>query len=227
LENIKTQSLSYKSEGVEMEAYFARPDADGNFPAVVVIHEIYGLNLNIREVAERFARNGFVALAVDLFSGRSKAACVVRVMGDQFKAPEQQGGVHDLQAALTFLGQQPGVDPARLGAIGFCLGGAYALAFACSDNRLKAIAPYYGMNPRPLEKVQNACPVVASYPTGDFTTSAAPKLEAALETYKIPHDIKIYEGAQHSFFNNRSSRYNAAAAEDSWARVMSFFDKHL
>ena len=98
---------------------------------------------------------------------------------------------------------------------------------ACTDDRLKAIAPYYAANPRPLEAVRRLCPVVGSYPAKDFTTNAGRALDSALEQYQIAHDIKIYPGAGHSFFNDRARAYNKAAAEDSWARVLGFFATHL
>jgi len=137
------------------------------------------------------------------------------------------GGIHDLKAALTYLTEQPGVDSQRLGTIGFCMGGSFAIAWACTDNRLKAIAPFYGMNPRPLEAVARMCPVVGSYPDKDFTTSHGQKLDVELDRYNIPHDIKIYPGTKHSFFNDKGSRYDAAASEDAWGRITKFFGEHI
>jgi len=132
-----------------------------------------------------------------------------------------------LKASLTYLATRPEVDPQRIGAIGYCMGGAFAIAWACTDDRLKAIAPYYAANPRPLDAVQRLCPVVGSYPEKDFTTSAGRALEGALDRYGIAHDIKIYPGAGHSFFNDGGRAYNKAAADDSWTRVLGFFAKHL
>lgn len=136
-------------------------------------------------------------------------------------------GIQDLKAALTYLSAQPQVDSERVGAVGYCMGGSFAIAWACTDDRLKAIAPYYGGNPRPLEAVARLCPVVGSYPDNDFTTSQGQKLDRQLDTYNIPHDIKIYPGAKHSFFNDQGSNYNAGAAQDSWQRVLAFFKEHI
>jgi len=101
------------------------------------------------------------------------------------------------------------------------------VAWACTDDRLKAIAPFYAANPRPIDAVKRSCPVVGSYPEKDFSASAGRALDEALGKYGIDHDIKIYPGARHSFFNDRGRAYDKAAADDSWARVMSFFGNHL
>jgi carboxymethylenebutenolidase len=221
------QSVSFPFGTTQLEGYLARPDGDGPFPGVVVIHEIFGLNENIKDIARRFVGAGYFALAVDLFAGRNRAVCMFRFMGEQLFKPLDNNSIHELKTALTFLAEQPGVDNARLGAIGFCMGGTFAIAWACNDDRLKAIAPYYSRNPRPLEAVARLCPVVGSYPTGDFTTPEGQKLDVELDRHNIPHDIKIYPGTRHSFFNDKGRTYDAAAAQDSWQRVMAFFKEHI
>jgi len=210
----------------QLAGYLACPDGAGPFPGVVVIHEIYGLNENIKDIARRFAGEGYAALAVDLFGDRNRAICMFRFMIGMLFNSRDHAGIHDLKAALTYLGGQPAVDPARLGAIGFCMGGSFAIGWACTDDRLKAIAPYYAMNPRPLEALARACPVVGSYPTGDFTTKPGQKLDAVLDDYGIPHDIKVYP-AKHSFFNDQGPNYDAAAAKDSWRRTLAFFKERI
>jgi carboxymethylenebutenolidase len=207
--------------------YLALPDESGPHPGVVVIHEAYGLNDNIKDIAGRFADQGYAALAVDLFGDRNKAICMARFMAGMLAGSVQRFGIADLKAALTHLAAMPDVDPQRIGAIGFCMGGSFAIAWACTDDRLKAIAPYYAANPRPLEAVRRLCPVVGSYPEKDFTTGAGRALDRALEQHGIAHDIKIYPGAGHSFFNDRAGSYSKAAADDSWARVLGFFATHL
>ena len=207
--------------------YLALPDGAGPHPGVVVIHEAYGLNENIKDIARRFADEGYAALAVDLFGGRNRAICMARFMTGMLAGSVNRFGISDLKAALTHLAALPEVDPDRVGAIGFCMGGAFAIAWACTDPRLKAIAPFYGANPRPLEAVKRACPVVGSYPEKDFTASAARALDQALDTYGITHDIKVYPGAGHSFFNDTSRAYHQAAAGDSWKRLLTFFAEQL
>ena len=208
-------------------AYFVRPAGEGPFPGVVVIHEISGLNQNIRDIAERFAGEGYAALAVDLFSLASRAVCMARIFHGMLLRPLKNGVVRDLQAALDFLGALPEVDAGRLGAIGFCMGGSYVLQLACLADDMRAASIFYGMNPRPLEAVARSCPVVGSYPERDFTARAAGQLEAALDRYEVPHDFHIYTSARHSFFNDRGGSYHAEAAADAWQRTLSFFEVHL
>ncbi len=213
--------------GQNLAGYLAQPEGAGPWPGIVVIHEVFGLNENIREIARRFAAEGYAALAVDLFSTGNRIVCIIRVMyGAQFRSLEN-GTVKELTSTLDWLRGQPGVDGRRVGAIGFCMGGSYALQLACVDKAMRAASVFYGQNPKPLEAVAKACPIVGSYPGKDFTAQAARKLEPVLEKYQIPHDIKIYPGAKHSFFNDQGPAYDPAAAEDSWQRMMAFFEKYL
>src|SRR5215471_9605732 len=222
-----TNMATFQSESRQLEGYIARPEGEGPFPGIVVIHEAYGLNENIKDIARRFADQGYVALAVDLFASRNHALCMFRFMSNLLLHSLQNDTITDLKASLTFLSEQPGVDDARLGAVGYCMGGSFAIAWACTDDRLKAIAPYYAGNPRPLEAVARLCPVVGSYPDNDFTTSQGQKLDIELDRYQVPHNIKIYPGAKHSFFNDTSRNYNEVAAQDSWERILAFFKEHL
>jgi carboxymethylenebutenolidase len=216
-----------RPSGSAMRATLVRPDGAERAPAVVVIHEIFGLNDHIRSIAERLAAEGYVALAVDLFSGGNRAMCLLRVMGGMLLRPLDNSGLDDLRRAVAWLEEQPGVDPARVGVIGFCMGGGYALALACVDRDVRAASVFYGMNPRPLTAVADACPIVGSYPEKDFTRKAAVKLEALLRERGRPHDIKIYPGARHGFFNDTRGVYDRGAAEDAWTRTLRFFGEHL
>ncbi len=224
---IQTHDVSFTLDNQTRPGYLALPEGHGPFPGIVVIHELYGLNDNIRDIARRFGGEGYAALAVDLFAGRSRMVCMFNYMSANLLGKLEHSGISELRAALTFLAEQPSVDAARLGAIGFCLGGGLAIAWACIDARLKVIAPFYGFNPRPLEAVARACPVVGSYPEKDITASQGRALDAALTTYHIAHDIKVYEGARHSFFNDTRDRYHPQASADAWRRALAFFSEHL
>ena len=223
----RTQAVSFASGSEELQGYLARPVGSGPFPGLLVIHEIFGLNDNMKEIARRLAEEGYAALAVDLFTGRNRVLCIFRLFAGLLFNSLDHGGIHDLKSALTFFSEQPGVDTRRLGAIGFCMGGGLAIAWACTDDRLIVIAPFYGMNPRLLDAVARSCPVVGSYPGDDFTAPQARKLAHKLREHRIPHDIRIYPGAKHSFFNDHGPTHDPAAASDAWQRTLAYFNKRL
>ena len=210
-----------------MESFYARPEGDAPRPGVVVIHEISGLNDNIRALASRFAGEGYAALAVNLFANRSRVLCMLQAFYGIMLRPLDNPMLDDLNATLAFLRKQDNVDPQRIGVVGFCFAGAYALQLAVTDKGMKAASVFYGANPRPLDVVAQACPIVGSYPDKDFTTPAARALEAALTQYNVPHDIKIYDQTAHSFFGRQRTPAEKEAAEDAWKRMLTFFGEHL
>ena len=178
-------------------------------------------------MTRRFAAEGYAALAADLFTGRNRVVCMTRYMAGMLIGSVNRPGIDDLKASLSYLAKRPDVDAQRLGAIGFCMGGGFAVAWACTDSRLKVIAPFYATNPRPLGAVARLCPVVGSYPGGDFTAGAGRALDAELTRKGIKHDIKVYPQTRHSFFNDTRPAYDATAAEDSWRRTLKFFGEQL
>jgi carboxymethylenebutenolidase len=223
-----SQAVSIARRGRQpLDAYFVRPAVPAQTAGVLVIHEISGLTDHIRRVADRLGVQGYSALAIDLFSGGNRAVCLLRVMAGLMLRPLDNSGLRDLQESIAWLKQRPQIDSARIGVIGFCMGGGYALALACVDGDIKAAAPFYAMNPRPLSALAEACPIVGSYPEKDFTKKGAERLGRALTDYAVTHDIKIYPGARHSFFNDQGKAYDAAAARDSWERTLRFFEEHL
>ncbi len=225
--SVVTEAVRFPFRGQPRDAYLALPEGAGPFPGVVVIHEIYGLNDNIRDVSRRFAAAGYAALAIDLFAGRNRAVCMARIMSHMLSGSTSNSSIDELKAGLDWLGQRPEVDAARVGAIGFCMGGTFAIAWACADPRLQVIAPFYARNPRPLEATKRMCPVVGSYPDKDFTTEPGRKLDVALTAASVPHDIKIYPNTQHSFFNDQGPAYDPVASADAWARIMGYFGERL
>jgi carboxymethylenebutenolidase len=220
------RAIAFPTPTARLDGYLVVPDSDGPHPAVVVIHEAFGLNDNIRDISRRFAAEGYAALAVDLFTGRSRTLCMARVIGGLITGREPSA-IPELVAALDYLAAQPEVDPERVGAIGFCMGGGFAIAWARRDERLRAIAPFYGTNPRPLAAVRRMCPVVGSYPGKDFTARSGRKLDAQLSRLGVAHDMKIYPDARHSFFNDGGRAYNEPAASDAWERTLAFFSEHV
>jgi carboxymethylenebutenolidase len=211
-----------------LTAYLARPAGGGVLPAVVVIHEVFGLNDNIRDIARRFADEGYIALAVDLFSGEeNRKLCILRLMSALALRPLKNKGLSDLRRSIDWLQRRPEVDANRVGAIGFCMGGGYALALACVESDLRASSAFYCINPRPLSALKRACPIVGSYPEDDWSARSGRKLDAALDRYNIPHNVKIYPDAGHSFFNDTLDSYRPDAAADAWQRTLAFFGQHM
>jgi carboxymethylenebutenolidase len=213
--------------GKVMDAFLAQPAEAGLYPGMLVIHEILGLNEDIRQITRRFAENGYLALAIDLFSGRNRIMCLLQVFHGLLIRPMKNQVLEDLGGALTALKNIPDVDADHTGVVGFCMGGGYALQLASSGQQLRSASVFYGTNPRPLDVVADACPIVGSYPEKDFTANAARQLESALDHYDVPHDIKIYPETSHSFFNQYGNRFDAEANQDAWQRMLAFFDRYL
>jgi len=211
----------------KMESFFVKPEGAGPLPGLVVIHEIFGLNDNIREIAGRFAEEGYAVLAVDLFSNRNRTMCMLQIFHGMLVRPLNNTMLSDLQSTLAFLKTQPSVNENRIGAVGFCMGGGYALQLAVTDKGMKAASAFYGAVPKPLEAFAESCPIVGSYPEKDFTAQGARELDAMLEKNSIPHDIKLYENTQHSFFNRQRTPFEVEASKDAWQRMLSFFGEHL
>ncbi|MBI2998515.1 MAG: dienelactone hydrolase family protein [Deltaproteobacteria bacterium] len=226
-----SESIQYPGKSGNVRAYLSRPKAGGKRGAVIVIHENRGLVEHIKDVARRFAKDGFVALAPDLLS---------RLGGtDQFKTPEeaieairkvtQDNVVEDLTSGVAYLKRLDFVN-GRIGVVGYCWGGGQSLNFATKCKDLGAAVVYYGRNPDPLEQVQNiACRVLGNY--GEDDPNIIPGVEPlkeALKKYGRNFDIKVYPGAKHAFNNNTNAeRYHPDAAKDAWERTANFFKKNL
>jgi carboxymethylenebutenolidase len=226
--DIQTSTINIPNGTPNLSAYFALPPGEGKFPGVVVIHEAFGLNDNIKDITRRFAEAGYAALAVDLFAGRNQMVCMFRFFANMMLLDSlNHAGIRDLKVSLDWLEKHSRIDSSKIGAIGFCMGGNFAISWACTDSRLNVIAPFYGMNPRPAEAIARACPVVGSYPENDFTKNAGIKLDSELTKHNIPHDIKIYPNTKHSFFNSPRDENEKAAAGDAWTRILGFFGEHI
>lgn len=227
--------------GRSMRGWLAAPAGNPeNAPGVIVIHEATGLVDNIRPVVRRFADNGYFALAPDLFDKpEPKPVCVARTLLTSVMGRGE--ALDDLESAKAFLKSQPGIAPDRLGVAGFCMGGGFALLLALTPD-VKASAPYYGMSPAYLERIEESCPVIASYGGRDrLMESQWPKLEKALRRSSVPHEVKVYPKAGHSYFTEDQPGivfqigkagplkvgYRPHEAEDSWNRMLAFFAEHV
>src|SRR5258708_16141206 len=128
---IKEENVSFPGATTTLPGFLAQPEGSGPFPAVVVIHEAYGLNDHIRSITRRFAEQGYAALGVDLFAGRNVVVCMARFFGGILFNSLDHGGIRDLKASLCYLAALPGTDNWRIAAIGFCMPRSFASARAC------------------------------------------------------------------------------------------------
>jgi carboxymethylenebutenolidase len=210
--------------------------------AVIVIHELFGLNDDIRSIASRFAEAGHVALAPDFMSGLGpQPLCIVRFARGLNRVGAGRP-YRQLEAIREWLGRRPDVDPRRIGVAGFCIGGGLALLYAATAEDVAVVAPFYAPVPADAEtRLARICPVVASYGERDRVFgSMAGRLETALTTVGVEHDVRTYPEAGHSFMNRHGgvagwlgaripmhAGYEPNAAEDAWRRVLAFFERHL
>jgi carboxymethylenebutenolidase len=210
------------------KGFLARPKKEETCPAVCVIHEIWGLVDHIKDIGIRLAREGYVALAVDLFDGKT-----VSKLEEGHKFREQfteEKILGDLNGAFNYLKNLPYVNPKRIGSVGFCMGGGLSLLLACHCKELAAAVVFYGRNPSPIDLVKNIeCPVLGNYAGADMaiTESDIRLLKQTLTKYGKVFDVKIYPGAPHAFFNDTRDSYRPEAAEDAWNRTLQFFNKYL
>jgi carboxymethylenebutenolidase len=226
--------------GGALPGYLALPDLDANGPGVVVLHEIFGLNADIRRIADRFAASGYAALVPDLYGHGNRALCLTRVLASGMRAGAERRTLDDIEDARRYLAARPEVDGSRLAVAGFCLGGGFALLFAAKGG-VKAASVNYGLVPKDASRLESVCPVVGSYGARDRQFVAhGRRLEAHLSALGVPHDVKMYEGAGHSFLSydnapawmarietGMHAGYDEAAAEDAWARILAFFGEHV
>jgi carboxymethylenebutenolidase len=221
----------------ETFAYLAVPfGSPGPWPGVVVIHEAFGLNADIRGHADRLAALGYLSLAPDLNGGKSWLRCI-RGMIRQLRAGS--GPAFDvLDACRGWLAEREDCT-GKTGVIGFCIGGGFALLCA-PRGEYAAAAVNYGEVPADAETVlAGSCPVVANYGGRDpMGTSHPERLDAALTALGVPHDVKVYPEAGHSFMSPKPApmapltalarlKYDKEAAEDAWQRIFAFFGTYL
>lgn len=221
--------VSYPSGDQTVHAVLYTPAGSGPHPAVVVIHEYWGLVPWIKQQASDLADQGYVALAVDLYRGQT--ASDPDTAHQLMRGLPQDRGVRDLQAAVTYLKQQKSVDPARIGAVGWCMGGGYAAQLAVADPSLKAVAINYGSLPTDhaaLGKIH--ADVLGNFGGLDkgITPDDVNAFATALKSLGRSVDVKIYPDAGHAFENpDNKTGYRPADAQDAISRIDAFFTRTL
>ena len=225
----KTETITYKSGDDTVSGYLALPDGAGKHPAIIVIHEYWGLNDWVKEQAQKYAAQGYVALAVDLYRGKvaanpDEAHILMRGLPDD-------RGMRDLEAAYAYLSSRPDVNAGKIGSIGWCMGGSWSVKLAVDQPKLAACVVNYGWLPsEPALVAKIKAPVQGNFGADD--QGIAPKdvkaFEAAMKADGKIADIKIYDGAGHAFQNpNNKQGYRAEATADASQRISAFFQKYL
>ena len=226
---VKAETVTFTADGREMKGYLARPaNAAGALPGVIVAHENRGLNAHIEDVARRFAKDGFAALAPDFLSsagGTPTNEDQAREMIGKLERPRTLAEATD---ATSWLSKLEGVN-GNVGVVGFCWGGGLANALAVSDPGLKAAVAYYGSQPDAAGVPNIKAAVMLHYAGLDERINAGiDAYRAALEAAKVRHQVFLYEGKNHAFNNDTSAaRYDKAASDLAWSRTTEFLRKEL
>ncbi len=225
----KTDTVSYKSGDETVSGYLALPEGGGKHPAVLVIHEWWGLNDWVKEQTQGYAAQGYVALAVDLYRG--KAASTPDEAHILMRGLPDDRGLRDLQAGFAYLTTRADVDADKIGAIGWCMGGGWSIKLAVDQPKLAAVVVNYGSLPTdPASIAKIHAPVLGNFGADDqgIPPKDVKAFEAALKADGKSADVKIYDGAGHGFENpNNKQGYRPEAAADAGKRINAFFQKYL
>ncbi len=214
----------------EASGYLAVPSKPApKKPAIILIQEWWGLTDWIKQDADRYAAKGYVVLAPDLYRGH--VAADADEAHQLMRGLPEDRALADMKAAFEFLAARKDVDSKRIGIAGWCMGGGYALTLGIEEPRLAAVIVNYGRlvtDPNTIRKIK--APVMGNFGGADkgIPPEDVKKFAQQLAEFKIGNDFKIYDGAGHAFMNpNNKTGYDAAAAEDAWKRMDSFFEKNL
>ncbi|HEX4311491.1 MAG TPA: dienelactone hydrolase family protein [Acidobacteriaceae bacterium] len=223
------QAVTFPSGSETGQGFLYTPGGSGPHAAVIVIQEWWGVNDWVKEQAQHFAAEGYVALAVDLYRG--KVATDADMAHELMRGLPQDRGVRDLTSAVAWLEHRPDVDPHRIGAIGWCMGGGYAAQLAVADPNLKAVVINYGSLPTDKSALsQIHAPVLGNFGGQDrgITPDDVHAFEASMQSLGKSTDLKIYPDAGHAFENpNNGAGYKPADAQDAQTRSHQFLAEKL
>lgn len=227
------EMVEFPSNGGTAQGYLATPES-GSGPGVVVIQEWWGLVPHIQQVCDRFAAEGFVALAPDLFHGAKAELSEPDEAGKLLMALNIDQAGKDMHGAATYLKGLSRVTSGAVGVVGFCMGGALALYAASVSPEIGPVVDFYGGHPQVKPDFTHVRgPIMGNFAGQDdwVNAEAIAQLQAVCQANGIQIDFKVYPGTDHAFFNDHRSGpgepYNAEAAQDAWQRTLAFFRANL
>jgi carboxymethylenebutenolidase len=226
-----TQEVSYPGKAGNLKAYVAQPVGGGQRPVVIVVQEWWGLNENIKDIARRFANEGYFAIAPDLYSRQGhKVATDPNTAAQLMGGLKTEDGIDDLQSTISWIRGQKETKSSKIAITGYCMGGSYAMLLPCESKEISAAAPFYGEIP-PDDKIKTLnCSIFYAYGANDGWIQRADveRLAAALKKLGKKGEVKIYEGCDHGFFNDtRKDVYAPEAAKDAWQHTLKLFAENL
>ncbi len=225
----ESRNVTYKSGDETVSAVMYTPQGKGPFPALVVIHEFWGLNDWVKEQASKLADQGYVTLAIDLYRG--KVATTPDEAHEIMRGVPEDRANRDLLAASSYLRSQKNVDPKRVGSIGWCMGGGYSLDLALNDPKLKVAVINYGhlaTDDAALKKINAAILGIFGGQDRGISVADVNKFEAQLKALGKTVEIHVFPDAGHAFENpNNKQGYRADDAAQAWKLTVDFLAKNL
>ncbi len=224
--------VQYQGEHVTLTSYLVKPQKLDNAPAIIVIQEWWGLNDHIKDVSRRLAKCGYICIAPDLYSRFGNPTTTdADEAGRLMTTLQQEDALKDLNSTVNYLKNIPEVDSSRIGTIGFCMGGSYALMLPTVNTDIKAAVPFYGQVPDPdipLKKLNSPVLYIYGEDDGWITHDHVDRLRNALKKYGKTGEAKTYPNTPHAFFNDtRPDVYKPEQAKDAWKRTLEFLNQHL
>ena len=221
--SVGTMDVSYAQNS---KGYLAKPNVDGQYPAVIMIHEWWGLNENIRDMAEKLASHGYVVFAVDLYEGQ--VATTPDEARELLNSFEQESWIENMNLASEYVQEQ--YSPEKIGSIGWCLGGGQSLNLSLNNDNIDATVIYYGRLVTEQETLSTInWPILGIFAELDqgIPPEQVNEFESVLDELKIPNDIHIYPGVDHAFANPSGNRYAPEATMNAWQRTIEFLETNL
>jgi len=226
---VKTETVQFTNGKEMIDGYLALPPGTGKYPALLLVHEWWGLNDWIKEQAQKFAAQGYVTLAVDLYRG--KVATDPMTAHELMRGVPQDLALSDMVAGIVYLVKRDDVVKEHIGAVGWCWGGGQVMELAVHEPGLGAVVVNYGALPTdPNQLQQIGAPVLGNFGANDqgITPDDVHDFEKAMKNLNRRVDVKIYPGAGHAFENpNNKDGYRPEAAADAWQRTLNFLNKAL